>query len=68
MRLYRLITEPDSAKFCHRVTEALNKGWELHGSPTMTYDATKGVTMCGQAVTKHVDGEKYTPETKLGAW
>ncbi|WP_068310741.1 DUF1737 domain-containing protein [Polycladidibacter hongkongensis] len=68
MRLYRFITEPDTPEFCHRVTQALNRGWELHGNPTMTYDATKGVTMCGQAVVKYVPDEEYTRETKLGAY
>ncbi|WP_310621999.1 DUF1737 domain-containing protein [Flexibacterium corallicola] len=69
MRLFRLITEPDTPEFCHRVTDALNKGWELHGSPTMTYDATKGVTMCGQAVVKHVPDQTFVKgETKLGEW
>ncbi|OKL44644.1 DUF1737 domain-containing protein [Pseudovibrio exalbescens] len=68
MRLYRLITEPDSSEFCHRITQALNRGWELYGSPTMTFDAAKGVTMCGQAVVKVVPDEEYTRETKLGEW
>ncbi|WP_136683544.1 DUF1737 domain-containing protein [Falsirhodobacter xinxiangensis] len=65
MKLYRLLTEDDTAAFCHKVTAALNKGWELYGSPTYSFDAAKGVTRCGQAVTKEVPGI-YTPETKLG--
>lgn len=65
MKLYRFITGIDDSEFCHRVTQALNKGWALSGSPTMTYDATRGSTICGQAVTKEVDGE-YSREMKLG--
>lgn len=65
MRLYRFITGIDDSEFCHRVTQALNKGWELSGSPSLTYDAARGQTMCGQAVTKDVPGE-YTPDIKLG--
>ncbi|MFN3955855.1 MAG: DUF1737 domain-containing protein [Pararhodobacter sp.] len=65
MKLYRLLTEDDTAAFCHKVTLALNKGWELHGSPSMTFDAARGVVRCAQAVVKDVPGT-YTPETKLG--
>ena len=66
MKLYRLLTEDDTSAFCHKVTEAMNKGWELHGDPTMTFDAERGVVRCAQAVTKEVEGI-YTPDTKLGA-
>jgi len=66
MKLYRLLTEDDTSAFCHKVTEALNKGWELHGDPSMTFDSARGVTRCAQAVVKEVKGT-YTPETKLGA-
>ncbi len=65
MKLYRLLTEDDTSAFCHKVTLALNKGWELHGSPSYAFDAARGVMRCGQAVTKEVPGE-YAPETKLG--
>ena len=64
MKLYRLLTEEDSSAFCHKVTDALNKGWELHGSPTYAWDQAKGVMRCGQAVVKEAPGT-YTPETKL---
>ncbi|MGO4907547.1 DUF1737 domain-containing protein [Pseudorhodobacter sp. W20_MBD10_FR17] len=65
MKLYRLLTEEDTSAFCHKVTDALNKGWELYGSPTYAWDEAKGVMRCGQAVTKEAPGT-YTPETKLG--
>ena len=35
---YRLLTGPDDAKFCHRVSEALELGYRLYGSPAATYD------------------------------
>ena len=66
MHLYRYITGPDDSSFCHRITALLNKGWLLYGNPTLTFDATQGRTICGQAVMKEVEGETYTPETKLG--
>jgi len=65
MKLYRLLTDEDSSAFCHKVTAALNKGWELHGSPTYAWDAAKGVMRCGQAVVKDTPGT-YTPDVKLG--
>jgi len=65
MKLYRFLTEDDTSAFCHKVTEALNKGWELQGDPQYSYDAANGVMRCGQAVVKQVDGT-YTPDTKLG--
>ncbi|QPC85983.1 DUF1737 domain-containing protein [Mesorhizobium sp. NBSH29] len=66
MKLYRLLTAPDDATFCHKVTAALNKGWELSGSPTYAYDAEAKIMRCGQAVVKNVDGIDYDPDnTKL---
>lgn len=66
MKLYRLLTAPDDASFCHKVTAALNKGWELHGSPTYAFNAATGIMQCGQAVTKTVEGKDYHPDIKLG--
>jgi hypothetical protein len=66
MKLYRLLTEDDTSAFCHKVTDALNKGWELYQGPTYAHDPSTGVMRCAQAVVKEVDGT-YTPDTKLGA-
>ena len=65
MKAYRFITEEDTPEFCHRVTEALSKGWELHGNPTYAFDAANGVMRCGQAVTKEADVD-YSADLKLG--
>ncbi|ADJ49752.1 hypothetical protein AMES_7928 [Amycolatopsis mediterranei S699] len=35
---YRVLTGPDDAKFCHRVSEALDLGYRLYGSPAVTFD------------------------------
>lgn len=35
---YRLLTGPDDAKFCRRVSEALELGYRLYGSPAATFD------------------------------
>ena len=65
MKLYRFLTGPDDASFCHKVTAALNAGWELHGSPTYAFNAQGGVMVCGQAVVKDVAGKDYEPGMKL---
>ncbi len=62
MKLYRCLTGPDDASFCRRVTEALNRGWQLHGSPTLAYDPQTARMICGQAIVKDVDGVAYTSE------
>ncbi len=63
--IYRLITEDDTSTFCHRVSEALSKGWDLHGSPAYAHDAATGKMRCAQAVTKKVEAD-YSPDMKLG--
>jgi hypothetical protein len=38
---YRLLTGPDDATFCERVTQALREGYELYGSPAATFDGDR---------------------------
>ncbi len=64
-KLYRFLSEDDTSAFCHKVSDALSKGWDLHGSPTQTFDPVKGVMRCGQAVVKDV-AVAYSPDIKLG--
>ncbi len=45
---YRLLTGPDTAAFCERVSQALEEGYVLHGSPALTWDGT--TTYVAQAV------------------
>ncbi len=63
--LYRYLTGPDDAAFCHRVSAAINRGWQLYGPPTLTFDAAKGRVICGQAIVKDVEGIDYSPDLKL---
>jgi hypothetical protein len=35
---YRLLTGPDDAAFCRRVSEALALGYKLYGSPAVTFN------------------------------
>ncbi|MEM5476473.1 DUF1737 domain-containing protein [Pacificibacter sp. AS14] len=66
MKAYRLLTADDTSEFCHKVTEALSKGWELYGNPAYAYDAANGTMRCAQAVTKDAKGD-YSRDVKLGA-
>lgn len=43
-----MLTGPDDDAFCRRVSAALDLGYELHGSPTSTYDGEHVIV--GQAV------------------
>ncbi|MHA3978285.1 DUF1737 domain-containing protein [Halovulum sp. GXIMD14794] len=66
MRAYRLLTEEDTSAFCHKVTKALDQGWELYGDPQYAFDAANGIMRCAQAVIKDVEGD-YDPDVKLGS-
>ena len=35
---YRILTGPDDAAFCHRISEAMALGYLLYGSPAATFD------------------------------
>lgn len=65
MKLYRFLTADDTSDFCHKVTKALNEGWDLYGAPTYAFDSSQNTMRCGQAVIKDAPG-LYTPDTKLG--
>ncbi len=38
---YRLLTGPDDKSFCERVSKALEEGYELYGSPSITFNGKK---------------------------
>lgn len=40
---YRVLTGPDDTAFCRRVSDALSDGYELHGSPAVTFDGERVV-------------------------
>lgn len=65
MQLYRLLVAADIGDtFCRKVTRALNDGWRLYGSPTLSVDPKTGETICGQAVIKDQDGQ-YSEDERL---
>ncbi|WP_067388252.1 DUF1737 domain-containing protein [Streptomyces sp. F-3] len=39
--VYRVLTGPDDATFCHRVGEALAMGYRLHEGPSITFDGER---------------------------
>ncbi|MEU0544524.1 DUF1737 domain-containing protein [Nocardia sp. NPDC005978] len=45
---YRLVTGPDDATFCERVSALLAEGYHLHGSPAITFDGAR--VIAAQAV------------------
>ena len=51
--IYRLLTGKDDRAFCERVSEALDQGWRLHGSPSIAWDANEGCMRAAQAVIWH---------------
>ncbi|MFE1952089.1 DUF1737 domain-containing protein [Streptomyces sp. NPDC059524] len=38
--VYRVLTGPDDATFCQRVSEMLSLGYELHEGPAVTFNGT----------------------------
>ena len=43
-----MLTGPDDASFCERVSEALDLGYELYGSPALTVN--EGTVIVAQAL------------------
>ncbi|ENU56714.1 hypothetical protein L291_1007 [Acinetobacter guillouiae MSP4-18] len=60
MKVYRYLTGKDDVNFCARVSKALNDGYELYGSPTMTFNGTDVIV--GQAIVKEVGNESGMSE------
>ncbi|MCO5993804.1 DUF1737 domain-containing protein [Actinoallomurus rhizosphaericola] len=50
---YRVLTGPDDASFCRRVSEALDLGYELHGSPAVTFNGDRVIV--AQALVRPAD-------------
>ena len=63
MKLYSCITGPDDETFCKRVSEKLNRGWQLHGGPTLTFNGEN--VIAGQALFKVVEDEEFTMDIKI---
>lgn len=53
---YRVLTGPDDATFCERVSEALRDGYRLSGAPAATFDGTR--VILAQAVVLDIAVDK----------
>ncbi|WP_160680399.1 DUF1737 domain-containing protein [Clostridium sp. C8-1-8] len=53
---YRLITGKDDSSFCKRISELLNEGYKLYGSPSCTFNGTDVIV--AQAVILEEDNKK----------
>ena len=47
MKLYRILPGQDDETFCKRVCEKLINGWELYGSPTLTFNEANVIAGLG---------------------
>jgi hypothetical protein len=47
---YVLLSGRDDAEFCQRVSDRMDQGYELYGSPTMTFNILRGYPMVAQAL------------------
>ncbi|OTG95526.1 DUF1737 domain-containing protein [Acinetobacter sp. ANC 3832] len=65
MKVYRYLTGKDDVNFCARVTKALNDGYELYGSPTMTFNGIDVIV--GQAMMKEVADESEISQSLRNA-
>jgi len=45
---YRVLTGPDDAEFCQRVSEAIELGYDLYGDPALTFNGERVIV--GQAL------------------
>lgn len=47
---YILLTGRDDAIFCQRVSDRMDAGYELYGSPSITFNIFKGYPVVAQAL------------------
>jgi hypothetical protein len=55
---YRLITGVDDADFCKRISSILDEGYELYGSPAVTFNGTH--VIAAQAVIRPTNGTAHS--------
>jgi len=47
---YVLLTGRDDAEFCQRVSDRMDAGYELYGSPSITFNVLRGHAVVAQAL------------------
>ncbi|WP_088925384.1 DUF1737 domain-containing protein [Burkholderia multivorans] len=61
---YRILTGKDDAAFCQRVSEALDLGYVLYGSPAVTFNG-EHVVAAQAIIWPLMDRDQPPPERKL---
>jgi len=59
---YRLLTGPDDKTFCERVSAALDDGYELYGSPSVTFNGER--VIAAQAIVLKAKARGKTPSRR----
>ena len=57
--IYRILTGPDDAKFCVRVSEALKLGYQLYGSPALAFNGVNVIVAQAIIWNKKDTDEKF---------
>lgn len=50
LKNYVLLSGRDDAEFCQRVSDRMDQGYELYGSPAMTFNVLRGYPIVSQAL------------------
>jgi hypothetical protein len=50
LKNYVLLSGRDDEEFCRRVSDRMDAGYELYGSPAMTFNVLRGYPMVSQAL------------------
>lgn len=58
--VYRLLTGPDDAVFCRRVSEAIAMGYVLYGSPAATFNGSQVIVAQALVWPRAIQGETAT--------
>ncbi|MCD4720970.1 MAG: DUF1737 domain-containing protein [Desulfobacula sp.] len=53
---YRLITGKDDANFCERISNLLKEGYQLYGSPSVTYNGKDVIAAQAVILTEKTSG------------
>ncbi len=53
---YRLITGKDDANFCERISKLIEEGYQLYGSPAVTYNGKDVIAAQAVILTKETSG------------
>ena len=58
--VYRILTGPDDAAFCRRVSEAIAMGYVLYGSPAATFNGSQVIVAQALVWPRAIQGEAAT--------